>query len=114
MLDIGTLAPEFTLPRDGGSDMSLKDLAGRKVVLYFYPKDNTPGCTTEALDFTALKPKFDALNTIVIGISKDSVKKHDNFCKKHDLGNVRRLWRLAGKIHVRQDLYGNCAHHLPS
>ncbi|MEN8832734.1 thioredoxin-dependent thiol peroxidase [Pacificibacter sp.] len=86
MLDIGTLAPEFTLPRDGGSDMSLKDLAGRKVVLYFYPKDNTPGCTTEALDFTALKPKFEALNTIVIGISKDSVKKHDNFCKKHDLG----------------------------
>lgn len=86
MLDIGTLAPDFKLPRDGGTDLSRSDLSGRKVVLYFYPKDNTPGCTTEALDFTALKAEFDAANTVVIGISKDSVKKHDNFCKKHDLG----------------------------
>lgn len=86
MLENGTLAPDFTLPRDGGSDVSLSDLRGQKVVLYFYPKDNTPGCTTEALDFTALKAEFEAANTIVMGISKDSVKKHDSFCKKHDLG----------------------------
>lgn len=86
MLENGTRAPDFTLPRDGGSVVSLSDLRGQKVVLYFYPKDNTPGCTTEALDFTALKAEFEAANTIVMGISKDSVKKHDNFCKKHDLG----------------------------
>jgi len=86
MLDIGTLAPDFSLPRDGGTNLSRADLMGRKTVLYFYPKDNTPGCTTEALDFTALKAEFDAANTVVVGISKDSVKKHDNFCAKHDLG----------------------------
>lgn len=86
MLDIGTLAPDFTLPRDGGTDLSLADLRGKTVILYFYPKDNTPGCTTEALDFTALTPAFEAANAVVLGVSKDSVKKHDNFCKKHDLG----------------------------
>ncbi|RPE71209.1 peroxiredoxin Q/BCP [Pacificibacter maritimus] len=85
MLELGTPAPDFTLPRDGGTDLSLSDLLGQKVVLYFYPKDNTPGCTTEALDFTALKDQFTQANITVIGISKDSVKKHENFCKKHDL-----------------------------
>lgn len=85
MLELGTPAPDFTLPRDGGSDVTLSDLRGRKVVLYFYPKDNTPGCTTEALDFTALKPQFEAAGVTVFGISKDSVKKHENFCVKHDL-----------------------------
>ena len=85
MLELGTPAPDFTLPRDGGSDITLSDLRGRKVVLYFYPKDNTPGCTTEALDFTALKPQFEAAGVTVFGISKDSVKKHENFCAKHDL-----------------------------
>ncbi|WP_417240786.1 thioredoxin-dependent thiol peroxidase [Celeribacter halophilus] len=85
MLELGTPAPDFTLPRDGGSDITLSDLRGRKVVLYFYPKDNTPGCTTEALDFTALKPQFEAAGATVFGISKDSVKKHENFCAKHDL-----------------------------
>lgn len=86
MLEIGTQAPSFELPRDGGDIVSLADLNGKKVVLYFYPKDNTPGCTTEALDFTALKAEFEAVNTAVFGISKDSVKKHENFCAKHDLG----------------------------
>ncbi|WP_226553292.1 thioredoxin-dependent thiol peroxidase [Celeribacter naphthalenivorans] len=86
MLDLGTTAPDFTLPRDGGSDVTLSDLKGQKVVLYFYPKDNTPGCTTEALDFTALKSEFEAAGVAVFGISKDSVKKHDNFCAKHSLG----------------------------
>jgi peroxiredoxin Q/BCP len=86
MLDIGTPAPSFTLPRDGGENVELSHLQGRKVVLYFYPRDNTPGCTTEALDFTALKAEFDAANTVVMGISKDTVRKHDNFCAKHSLG----------------------------
>jgi peroxiredoxin Q/BCP len=86
MLDQGTMAPDFTLPRDGGTDVTLSDLRGHKVVLYFYPKDNTPGCTTEALDFTALKDDFAAAGIQVFGVSKDSVKKHDNFCAKHSLG----------------------------
>ncbi|SFI62326.1 thioredoxin-dependent thiol peroxidase [Celeribacter neptunius] len=86
MLEIGTPAPDFTLPRDGGETVTLSDLRGQKVVLYFYPKDNTPGCTTEALDFTALKDEFAAAGVAVFGISKDSVKKHENFCAKHDLG----------------------------
>nr|WP_319246423.1 thioredoxin-dependent thiol peroxidase [uncultured Celeribacter sp.] len=86
MLAQGAKAPDFTLPRDGGSDVTLSDLRGQKVVLYFYPKDNTPGCTTEALDFTALKQEFDAAGVAVFGISKDSVKKHENFCAKHSLG----------------------------
>ncbi|WP_417247754.1 thioredoxin-dependent thiol peroxidase [Celeribacter sp.] len=84
-LDVGTPAPDFTLPRDGGEDVTLSDLRGQKVVLYFYPKDNTPGCTTEALEFTALATEFAAEGVRVFGISKDSVKKHDNFCAKHDL-----------------------------
>ncbi|WP_417243269.1 thioredoxin-dependent thiol peroxidase [Celeribacter sp.] len=85
MLETGQTAPDFTLPRDGGDRVTLSDLRGQKVVLYFYPKDNTPGCTTEALDFTALKDEFAAAGTLVFGISKDSVKKHDNFCAKHNL-----------------------------
>ncbi|WP_439104616.1 thioredoxin-dependent thiol peroxidase [Celeribacter marinus] len=86
MLDIGQSAPDFILPRDGGDTVRLSDQRGQKVVLYFYPKDNTPGCTTEALDFTALKDDFAAAGTQVFGISKDSVKKHDSFCAKHSLG----------------------------
>ena len=86
MLETGQTAPDFTLPRDGGENVTLSDLRGQKVVLYFYPKDNTPGCTTEALDFTALKDAFAAAGTLVFGISKDSVKKHENFCAKHELG----------------------------
>ena len=85
-LSPGTPAPDFTLPRDGGGEISLSALKGRKIVLYFYPKDDTPGCTTEALDFTARAADFDAATTTVIGISKDPVKKHDKFVAKHGLG----------------------------
>lgn len=84
--DTGDTAPDFTLPRDGGGEISLSALRPGKVVLYFYPKDDTPGCTTEALDFTARAADFAAAGTTVIGISKDSVTKHDKFCKKHGLG----------------------------
>lgn len=86
MLNPGETAPGFSLPRDGGGTVTLADHAGRAVVLYFYPKDDTPGCTTEALDFTRLAAEFAAAGTTVIGISKDSVAAHDRFCRKHGLG----------------------------
>ncbi len=85
---VGSPAPDFTLPRDGGATVSLSGLKGRKVVLYFYPRDDTPGCTIEAIDFTRLAPEFDAADTTVIGLSKDSVKAHDKFCRKHGLGII--------------------------
>lgn len=79
-------APAFTLPREDGSPVSLSDFAGKPVVLYFYPKDATPGCTIEAQDFTAAVPDFAALGATILGVSKDSVKKHANFVKKSELG----------------------------
>ena len=90
MLNIGDQAPEFSLPANSTADgdaqsLSLADFKGRKLVVYFYPKDNTPGCTTEALDFTAAAADFEAANTAIVGVSADSVKKHDNFIAKHDL-----------------------------
>lgn len=88
MVTTGDAAPEFSLPRDGGGTISLADLRGRKVVLYFYPKDDTSGCTIEAIDFTRLKDAFAATDTLVIGLSKNSVKDHDKFCRKHGLGIV--------------------------
>ena len=88
MLNKGDAAPDFTLPRDGGASVTLSALAPQKIVLYFYPKDDTPGCTTEALDFTRLGPEFAAAGTVVVGISKDSVKAHDKFCRKHGLGVI--------------------------
>lgn len=84
----GAEAPLFTLPRDGGSTVSLADFRGRKVVLYFYPKDDTSGCTVEAIDFTALLPEFEKAETVVIGLSPDSAASHDKFCKKHSLGVI--------------------------
>ena len=85
-LKIGDRAPDFSLPADGGDTISLSDYKGRYLVLYFYPKDSTPGCTTEAKDFTAYFADFEANNAAVIGVSKDSVKRHDNFISKHELG----------------------------
>ena len=88
MIANGAIAPDFTLPRDGGTSLTLSALRPGKVVLYFYPKDDTPGCTLEAQDFTARLADFTAAGTTVIGVSKDSVKAHDKFCKKHGLGIV--------------------------
>ncbi|KQM32889.1 alkyl hydroperoxide reductase [Rhizobium sp. Leaf68] len=84
-LTIGDEAPDFRLPRNGGGDISRSDLKGKAVVLYFYPKDDTSGCTAEAIDFSALGAQFEAANTVVIGISPDSVKSHDKFAAKHSL-----------------------------
>ena len=84
-LKTGDPAPTFKLPADGGDEIDLADLRGRTVVLYFYPKDDTPGCTTEAIDFTARQAEFEQANAVVIGVSKDNVKKHDKFKAKHEL-----------------------------
>lgn len=81
----GDNAPEFDLPRNGGGNVSLSSLSGKNVVLYFYPKDNTPGCTKEAIDFSALKGDFDKANTVIVGVSKDTVAKHEKFAAKHGL-----------------------------
>ena len=86
MPDIGEIAPDFTLPRDGGDTLSLSALRPKNVVLYFYPRDDTPGCTKEAIAFTGLGDAFEAANTQVIGISKDTAAKHDKFIAKHELG----------------------------
>jgi len=85
MLKIGDKAPQITLPNQDEVEISLRDLEGKWVVLYFYPKDNTPGCTTEACEFTEALPVFDGLNAVIIGISPDSPKKHSNFIAKKDL-----------------------------
>ncbi len=88
MPDTGDSAPDFTLPRDGGGDVTLSSLRPQKVVLFFYPKDDTSGCTKEALGFTEHADAFAAAGAVVVGISKDSVASHDKFVKKHDLGVI--------------------------
>ena len=84
-LEEGSRAPAFTLPADGGGKIALKDLKGQKVVLYFYPKDDTPGCTVEAIDFSKAIKKFEKAGSVVVGVSKDSVDRHDKFKAKHKL-----------------------------
>ena len=84
--DAGAMAPDFNLPADNGETMSLSALRGKQVVLYFYPKDDTSGCTKEAIEFTGLLDAFGVANTVVVGMSPDSVKKHEKFKTKHDLG----------------------------
>lgn len=79
------LAPDFTLPSSADTDVTLSQLRGAPVVLFFYPRDNTPGCTTENLDFTALYPEFTALGCAVFGLSKDSLAKHRSFIAKKEL-----------------------------
>tara|TARA_R110001592_G_scaffold20926_22_gene84854 strand:+ start:11222 stop:11683 length:462 start_codon:yes stop_codon:yes gene_type:complete len=84
-LQIGDSAPDFTLPTDGGGEVALSKLLGQRVVIYFYPKDDTPGCTKESCGFRDALPDFESLNTQIIGISKCSVAKHDKFKTKYDL-----------------------------
>ncbi|HSM20388.1 MAG TPA: thioredoxin-dependent thiol peroxidase [Hyphomicrobiales bacterium] len=84
-VDVGDKAPPFTLPTDGGGEISLKDLKGKTVVLYFYPKDDTSGCTAEACAFRDALPDFSKVKAEIIGISRDPVKKHDQFKEKYAL-----------------------------
>jgi peroxiredoxin Q/BCP len=111
MPETGQIAPDFTLPRDGGDSITLSALRPSKVVIYFYPKDDTPGCTIEAIDFTARRAEFSAAGTIVVGISKDPVKSHDKFIRKHALdlilasdeaGTVCEDWG----VWVKKSMYG--------
>ncbi|MBI4895337.1 MAG: thioredoxin-dependent thiol peroxidase [Candidatus Aenigmarchaeota archaeon] len=88
MLKEGHPAPEFSLLNQEGKNVSLKDFRKKYIVLYFYPKDNTPGCTIEALDFTKLKLEFEKLNCVIIGISKDSCESHKKFIDKKSLSLV--------------------------
>ena len=85
MLKIGDKVPDFCLPNQDEEEICLRDIKGRWIVFYFYPKDNTPGCSTEACDFTAALPDFEGLDAIVLGVSPDSPQKHRNFIEKKDL-----------------------------
>lgn len=87
-VDVGQKAPEFSLPRDGGGTAALSDFAGKTVVLYFYPKDDTSGCTKQAVGFSERLGEFEAAGAVVIGMSKDSVASHDRFKAKHELSLV--------------------------
>jgi peroxiredoxin Q/BCP len=86
--EVGAEATDFDLPRDGGGRVHLAALRGKPVVVYFYPKDDTSGCTVESIAFTRLAPDFAAAGAVVIGMSPDSVKRHDKFVKKHALGVI--------------------------
>ena len=101
-VDVGDTAPGFYLPADGGETLSLDDFKGRNVVLYFYPKDDTPGCTIEARDFTEMAEAFAGNDAAVIGVSKDSVTRHDKFRDKYGL-KVRLISDEDGRL---CDAYG--------
>lgn len=111
MIETGSQAPDFTVEGEGGKPVSLGDFNGRKLVVYFYPKDDTTGCTKEALDFTALSEEFAAAGTAVLGISKDSVKSHEKFTGKHGLKVMLgsdpegRMLEAYG-VWVEKSLYG--------
>ena len=97
MLKIGEKSPSFNLPRDGQGTLGLNDYNGRILVIYFYPKDDTPGCTNEAIDFTQNFVNFNAAGATVIGVSKDSVTKHDKFIAKHNL-EIPLLSDITGQM----------------
>jgi peroxiredoxin Q/BCP len=101
----GAIAPDFTLPNQDGINVSLKDFAGKWLVLYFYPRDNTPGCTIEAKDFTSLAPRFKKLGVSVVGVSPDSVKSHCNFIEKQDL-KITLLSDTDKEVVIRYGAWG--------
>lgn len=105
LVETGAKAPDFSLPRDGGGTVSLSDYTGKPVVLFFYPKASTPGCTTEARDFTALLGEFEAAGAVVLGCSKDSVKKQENFAAKQDLATAL-LSDAEGDVCERYGVWG--------
>lgn len=111
MIEVGSKAPEFNLPDETGYNVSLDDFADKNIVLYFYPKDNTPGCTKESIGFSEAKNEFETHDTIILGASRDSVKKHQNFIKKQNL-TVKLLVDEEGTlcndytVWVKKKLYG--------
>lgn len=102
MIEKGSEAPDFTLASDEGGAVTLSDLRGQKVVLYFYPKDDTPGCTVQACDFRDTAPAFEKLEAKVLGVSPDSVESHAKFRKKHGLN----FPLLADEDHRVSEAYG--------
>jgi peroxiredoxin Q/BCP len=110
-LKAGDKAPDFSLPATGGGPISLEGLKGRKAVLYFYPKDDTSGCTLEAQQFQSLKPQFTAADTEIIGVSADSVKSHDKFRQKYGLdfalaSDESKAMLEAYGVWVEKSMYG--------
>ncbi|MBZ9676772.1 peroxiredoxin [Mesorhizobium sp. ES1-1] len=110
-LVVGDLAPQFELPRDGGGLLSLAAFAGKPIVLYFYPQDDTTSCTQEAIDFSRLKPEFERAGAVVIGLSPDNVRKHDKFKSKYDLtinlaADEERKAIDAYHLWVEKSMYG--------
>ncbi len=105
MVKEGKKAPAFTLPTTAGGKAALKDYAGKTVVLYFYPRDMTSGCTTEALDFKAASRKLKNRNAVVLGVSKDSLESHDKFIAKHKL-NFELLSDESGKVIEKYGAWG--------
>ena len=101
-LTAGDPAPDFSLEADNGSTLSLTDLAGGRAVLYFYPKDDTPGCTTEACEFRDLRPRFDEAGARVLGVSPDAIASHERFRAKHDLN----FTLLSDPLHTAAEAYG--------
>lgn len=104
-LDAPRKAPAFSLPSDSGKNVSLASLRGKNVVLYFYPRDNTPGCTLEAIDFSKAAPQFKKLNTVVLGVSKDSIESHCKFRDKYKLA-IELLSDADLKAHNAYGAYG--------
>jgi peroxiredoxin Q/BCP len=108
---VGDTAPDFTLPRDGGETVSLKDFRGKALVLYFYPKDDTSGCTTQAIGFSEKITDFSDAGAAIVGLSKDSAQKHDKFKAKHDLKVILAADEELGTIQaygvwVEKNMYG--------
>jgi len=101
-LKVGQKAPAFSLPRDDGGTVSLAQFKGRKLVIYFYPKADTPGCTRESIDFSQMRAEFDKAGTDILGVSADPVKAQDAFKKKHDL----RIGLLSDETHAMLEAYG--------
>jgi peroxiredoxin Q/BCP len=101
-LKIGQKAPAFALPRDGGGSVSLSEYKGRKLVIYFYPRADTPGCTRESIDFSRLRAEFDKAGTEILGVSADPVRAQDAFKKKHDL----QIGLLSDETHQMLEAYG--------
>lgn len=99
---VGAKAPAFTLPRDGGGTVSLSDFKGRKLVIYFYPRADTPGCTRESIDFSRLRPQFSKAGTDILGVSADPVKAQDAFKRKHKL----TVGLLSDERHAMLEAYG--------
>jgi peroxiredoxin Q/BCP len=102
-LEIGNPAPLFSLPSDEGEEISLVELKGKNVVLYFYPKDDTPGCTIEAQDFTTKIAEFEKLNCIVLGVSRDNIKSHCRFIEKYSL-SFNLLSDESGEVCEKYDI----------